>query len=495
MVLKRRIVTDLFLFLSAICMFAQSTDNSDYAKTVIRKVLYESPKGIILSNNIQNMDISFKQQKKIWLPDVQLDFSGSSETIQGDYNYIRNGGILPGPQLVISPSMGISVSQYLPGNGQVSMGVGYGFSYLAGQNAFLQQPYIQIGLAQTLSHGAFGITEDPSIRQFNNQQVLYSLENNKSRFDLISSFVSTVQNYDLAKAEFEYYEIMLTKANAEYLEQEKRHQSGQSTNIDLFNSHMQLTQAKQSLQQARQRLIQTKTLLEIYECDDILDKTELFRDEILIILNIEYEHTNYKTIQEYEVIYEIEDEKLSYKINKQNLAPSFYVQATLSPDQNQYNLYSDFSRSLRDLVNSSSQWTVNANLGFHVKLDLMLQGKALKETTDKKIQNLGLQLDILREEGNKMRSLYQDWSVSFTEYCKDLEKSLKEEEEFRKDMKVLLERNLITEAQYWATELSYHEIRLNYYRNIWNMIQGKIQILSLTSDWNEFLNQFLEVNK
>lgn len=43
MVLKRRIVTDLFLFLSAICMFAQSTDNSDYAKTVIRKVLYESP--------------------------------------------------------------------------------------------------------------------------------------------------------------------------------------------------------------------------------------------------------------------------------------------------------------------------------------------------------------------------------------------------------------------------------------------------------------------
>ena len=94
-----------------------------------------------------------------------------------------------------------------------------------------------------------------------------------------------------------------------------------------------------------------------------------------------------------------------------------------------------------------------------------------------------------------MRSLYQDWSVSFTEYCKDLEKSLKEEEEFRKDMKVLLERNLITEAQYWATELSYHEIRLNYYRNIWNMIQGKIQILSLTSDWNEFLNQFLEVNK
>ena len=84
-------------------------------------------------------------------------------------------------------------------------------------------------------------------------------------------------------------------------------------------------------------------------------------------------------------------------------------------------------------------------------------------------------------------------SISFAEYCKDLDNSIKQEEDFRKDMKILFDRNLITEAQYWGTELSFHEIRLNYYRSIWNMIQGKMQILSLSSDWMNFLNHFLEV--
>ncbi|MBP5451833.1 MAG: TolC family protein [Treponema sp.] len=495
MVLIKKLVIKVFLFFSTICFFAQDAGNAEYATSVIRQVLYESPEGIILNNNIENTDISFKQQKKIWIPNIQLDLSGSSDLIQGDYNYIRNGGILPGPQSIINPSMGISISQYLPGNGQVSMNMGYGLSYLVGQSGFMQKPYIQIGFAQTLSYGAFGITEDPTIKQFNNQLLLSKLEYDKAKFDLISRFISTVQNYDIAKLEYEYYEIMLTKANAEYLEQSKRHKSGQYSNIDLFNSHMQMVQAKQNLQQARQKLIQTRTLLDIYECDTILDKTGLFRDDVLILLNLEYDRIFKKTVQEYELLYEIEDEKLSYKIDKMNLAPSIYLEASVTPDQNQYNLYSDFSRSLRDLVNSSSVWSVNASLGFRMKLDLMMQGKALKDMSEKKIQNLNLQLDILREEEKRMRNLYQEWSVSFTEFCKDLDKSMKEEEEFLRDMKNLLEKNLITEAQYWGAELSYHEICLNYYRNVWNMIQGKIQILSLTSDWTEFLNLFLEVNK
>ncbi|MBR6296988.1 MAG: hypothetical protein IKR40_10990, partial [Treponema sp.] len=69
---------------------------------------------------------------------------------------------------------------------------------------------------------------------------------------------------------------------------------------------------------------------------------------------------------------------------------------------------------------------------------------------------------------------------------------LGEEEEFRRDMKTLLERNEITEAQYWATETSYYETRLSYYRSVWGMIQGKLGILRLSSGWMDFIRQFME---
>ena len=76
-----------------------------------------------------------------------------------------------------------------------------------------------------------------------------------------------------------------------------------------------------------------------------------------------------------------------------------------------------------------------------------------------------------------------------------MENALREEEEFRKDMRTMLERNLITEAQFWETELGYYETRLNYYRTVWSMIQGKLNILGLSSAWENFIGQFLEVKQ
>ncbi|MBP5358348.1 MAG: hypothetical protein J6Y69_04085 [Treponema sp.] len=492
MVLIRRIAICLFYLFSAACIFPQELN---YAVSVIKKILAESPEGKILNTNIQSMEISIEHQKKTWLPSVQFDFTADSKMLHGDYNYIRNGGILSGSQLIINPSTSIGVSQNLPGNGRLSMNVGYGISYLTGQNAFMQEPYLQISLSQQLSYGAFGLTKDPTIQQFNNQVLLSRLENKKAIFDFAVNFISTVQNYDLALHEYEYYEMMVTKTNAEYLEQSKRHQSGQYSNLELFNAHMQLTQAKQNLEQSKHRLTEAKTRLVVYDCSDLLENTEQFRNDILSLFNIENDTINPRTVQEYELIFEIEDEKLSKKIDKSKLAPSLYLQASVIPDQNQYNLYSDFSRSLRELTTNPYPWTLNASIGFHIDLDLTSQDKTINALYDNKIQNLNTQLGIIIEEQNRLRYLYKDWSESFSKYCTDLETAMSDEEEFRRDMKTLFERNLITEAQYWGTELSYHEIRLNYYRSIWNMIQGKIQILSLTSDWMNFLNHFLEVEK
>ena len=60
MVLIRKIATCLFVLFPTIQIFPQE---SNYAVTVIRKILAESPEGIILNNNIQSMEISIEQQK------------------------------------------------------------------------------------------------------------------------------------------------------------------------------------------------------------------------------------------------------------------------------------------------------------------------------------------------------------------------------------------------------------------------------------------------
>jgi hypothetical protein len=286
--------------------------------------------------------------------------------------------------------------------------------------------------------------------------------------------------------------MMVTKTNAEYLEQSKRHQGGQYSNIELFNAHMKLTQAKQNLEQSKCSLTEAKTKLLGYDSSDIMENTEQFKSGVLFLLSIENENINPRTMQEYELLFELANQKLSKKIDKAKLAPSLYLQASVTPDQNRYNLFSDFSRSLRELAASPYPWTLNASLGFHIDLDLTLQGRAINELYDNKIQNLNIQLEMLVEEQNRLRCLLQEWSRNFNAYCADLENAMREEEEFRQDMKILFEKNLITETEYWETELSYLEIRLNYCRSVWNMIQGRIQLLSLSSDWMNFLNHFLE---
>ena len=123
MVLIRRIAVCLFYIFSSTCIFSQE---SNYAVSTIKKILADSPQGIILANNIESLEIAIEQQRKLWLPSVQFDFTSDSRLLSGDYNYIRNGGIISGSQLILNPSTGITISQNLPGNGRFSMNAGYG---------------------------------------------------------------------------------------------------------------------------------------------------------------------------------------------------------------------------------------------------------------------------------------------------------------------------------------------------------------------------------
>lgn len=486
------------LLLSSVCLvYPQESEREiidvNYAVNVINQVLKNSPEGKILNNTAESTEMSFRQQNKTWIPSIQFDLSTGARTMQGEYEYVRNGGIMTSPQIILDPSADIGIYQKLPGNGQLSINAGYGFSYLTGQNAYIQQPYLQFGLSQSLSDGAFFLTKDPSIELLKNQQNLFILENKEAKFNLVVRFISVVQNYNLALLENEYYEILLKKATAEYKEQDYRHLSGQRNDIELFNSHMSKTQALQSYQQAYQKLMEAKTLLATYEIEDIAFQSNLFRDEILKLLETTYGEKLYQTMQEYEIMNQIENEKLSLKIDEAKMAPSFFIQTTFAPDSNKNSVYSDLSRSLRDIVKTRYAWTMNATVGISIAIDCSFQRKSLRELSDKRVQNLNLQLDVLHDEQIDMRNLYKEWEISFSAYCEEMEQALREEEQFRKDIKTLMNRNLITEAEYWATEASYYETYLNYYRSVWNMIQGKLNILKLSSDWEEFIQQFMEV--
>ena len=136
MVLIRKTAACLFLTFSRALLFSQE---ENYAVSTIKKILADSPQGIILENNIESLEITIEQQKKFWLPTIQFDFTSDSKLLNGDYNYIRNGGIISGSQLILNPSTAITISQNLPGNGRFSMNAGYGISYLTGHNAYMQQ--------------------------------------------------------------------------------------------------------------------------------------------------------------------------------------------------------------------------------------------------------------------------------------------------------------------------------------------------------------------
>lgn len=486
MVLKKQIAKYAFLLFINSYMYAQ-----EYAFSVIEQIIRDSPEGKILSNNADSMKIAFLQQKKYWLPSVQLDMSASSNLAQGDFDVIRNSGKISGPQLFLSPEAGIGISQNLPGNGKLTLSTGYAMSYLPSQNVYRQQPYLQTGLTQTLGCGAFFLTRDPSIELLKNKKGFARVEYEEALFELVSRFINTVQDYNLSIHEKEYNSLVLKKIQAEYDEISNRYDLGQESTVELFELHMKQAETVQNYQKACLTEMQSKSILEEYRRKDIVYNSDIFRDEILLLLNKDYGEANMQTMQEQRLLNEIKEENLSLKINEEKFFPQLYMQMALSPDQNKNSLYADLSRSLRDISEVSSAWAVNASIGIHVPLDYSFQMKLLKNASLNKTENLELQLEVLRNEQEKLRSLYNDWTVSFSEYCTCMSEALQKEELFRKDLKTLFETNVITEAEYWSSEVSYFETRLNYYRSIWNMVQGKLNILRLSSVWEKFIHQFI----
>lgn len=214
---KRKLSTFLILLLAA-SIFPQEATEANYAASVIARVLRESPEGVILGNSVESTELSFRQQQKTWIPSVRLDLSADSKLVQGDYRYVRNGGIISSPQIITAPTASIGISQKLPGNGELSVGAGYGISCLLSQNAYIQQPYLQLGLSQSLSRGAFFITKDPSSEKLKNQMDVFRLEGREAMFELAVRFVSAVQDYNLAVLEEEYRSVVLVKTEAEYRE-------------------------------------------------------------------------------------------------------------------------------------------------------------------------------------------------------------------------------------------------------------------------------------
>ena len=117
------------------------------------------------------------------------------------------------------------------------------------------------------------------------------------------------------------------------------------------------------------------------------------------------------------------------------------------------------------------------------------------EEMEKRLESLMLQLEVLTDEQSKLRKIYGEWNVAFPSYCEEMKKNMEEEGRYMEDIRILFERKQITEAELLVAEAGYCEIRLNYNRSIWNMIQGKLNVLKLSSDWEEFIGQFMEVLK
>lgn len=475
--------------------FSQNPCEDNYAFFAITSVLKESPEGKILANNAEATELSFRQQDRTWLPSIRLDISADAQLVQGDYHYIRNQGVLPGPQIIAEPTASIGIYQRLPGNGQLTIGAGYGFSYLAGHNAYIQKPYLQLGITQGLSGGAFFLSKDPASELLEKQKDIFFLELKEAKFNLAVAFITAVQDYNLALLEHESRLSALKKAEAEYREQEKRREEGQRNEIELFNAHMSRTQALQNYQLATQGLMETETILSTYGVDDIAVSSGIFMDGILELLNESFGEKSETSMREEEIQRQIGYERLTLEIEKAKTAPSLYIKASITPDQGRNGEYGDLSRSLRDIADLSRDWTVSATVGLSLNLDFSSQLGIQKRATEKRLESLMLQLEVLTDEQSKLRKIYGEWNVAFPSYCEEMKKNMEEEGRYMEDIRILFERKQITEAELLVAEAGYCEIRLNYNRSIWNMIQGKLNVLKLSSDWEEFIGQFMEVLK
>lgn len=483
----------LFPFLSQLLFAADVEQN--YWQELVNTAFKNNPEVVKIQSDYNSARIYKMQNDYSWFPVLQIDLPQNVNESRSDYLYIRNGTTSSENGFILNPNIRLAIYQKLPGNGSLSLTTGYGFYYLLNRRVFLQYPQINLNLEQTLAKGAFGLTKNPQTLLLNEQMEYAELNYKVQLFDQLQKIFNLISDYDNQQASILYYEAQYNQYESAYSTARNKNVQGMQSNLESYYAEHQLNVTKSDLAKTRLQFRKSQkeaTLLHLDLSDidnqrnilfNLLNKFKTEKKNDTTDNSLTLERRLYENMLK-QNLYSFQKEKLNYR-------PVFYINVSSSPNSDLYYYYSDFYRSLRDLVSSPYPVNINTSVGIKYNFELPKAAKLRKELYKIENQNIDSQLQTYIQRQKKEIVLNNSEMENLKEYITVLQSELENEQNFRTARKELYKKGLLTQNDYYESEVLYFNIYRDYIYNLWLYIEKNIENMKLSSECEDFLDFML----
>ena len=476
------------LLLTSFCSFAFCGE--DGIVRFINSALERRPEVQKIKNDLLSVVIQKKQYDYQWIPVLQLDFPQSAALLRGDDFSVMNQKSSSKHMLMLEPAVKFSLQQKLPGNGSFSIYSTYDLNYLPERRAYLQNPSLGVSFAQTISTDSFMFGKN-SEALLMKAQTSYKITNlKKSLYSELADFISLLAEYDSICAELAYNKAQVDFYSAKERAAGRKNKNGSQSNLEFFYARHSLQNFTWQLKKsnfAKNELEQKIT--QLYDSFNFLVLEE-GRESLMEILDsgkIEFESD--------ERLFEslILQNKLNYKKDELSFKPQFYFSAGLCPDTNFYYQYSDWKKSWRSLIEPPPPIKVNAAAGVRINFELPKAKKMRKEIYELEEENIRNKMRAAVELQEKNFLANETEILSMAEYFYALKNEFASENSFRQARKEMLEKQMLTEEDFFESEITYFTIRQDYINTFWSIIKKRLEIIESSSAFDECINIFFNL--
>lgn len=444
--------------------------------------------------------INKKQFDYQWFPQLQVTLQGTSRLTRGDKINILNESADPSLTQILSPFVNFSIFQRLPGQGTLSLSGKYGFNYLPERNSFLQWPELSFSFSQYLGRGIFGITGNPEYNLMNEQFFYSQMMYKRNLNSQIRQVLSLVQRMDLLCAEEDYYNALVKEYESELKTAQKKEASGMQSTLEYHYANHQFTEASNALTELQYEKKQLAIQLGLILPDFNQDELKIQRYNLQNIINNLYKdsHIQKESLKNNvdNIIYKniLQQYLYNYQNKEINYAPSLVISTAISPDENIYGFFSDWSKSFRMLLETPYPINFSVSIGIQKNFELPGAKKLRKEIYELNRNAIENEIIVMQKTQEKELEIIQEQIKSDISYISSLENQLSEEKSYREKRKKLLIENVITQDEFYQSETTFFKIYKDYLKSFWNVINNQIIIIDLCSETYPLLNEFIGDN-
>lgn len=487
---KKRLVLIIALQISRLC-FPQELN---YWQNLIQTAFQNSSSVNDIKKDYISTVINKKQYEHMWLPNFQVGLQTSFNASRGDGLYVLNQASDSAITWIASPSLGFSINQRLPGQGSVSLGLGYGFNYSIDRKAFIQWPQIQLSLNQKLGRGAFGITKNPEY-QLINEQMTYYTDMYKRNLDYeIQNIIAIIQRADILLAQEKYYASLVDEYKSELETSRKKNLSGMQSSLETHYANHQHSEAQNNLNNIvyQKNLVENElaVLIPDFKLDDLDKARNELKNIILQIYNeIEKNPESIEKNFDSKLYSSIQKQYLlQYQYSETSYVPELFLTTSLNPDSNFNAYYSDWFKSFRVFKETPYPIDFSVTIGIRQNFELPKAGKLRKEMFELNKSVMEKDYSTMLENQKRELKILVEQITLDNIYLGTLESEIFTEQSFREKRKGLLEKHIITQDEFLQSETMYFRIYMDYINTFWRMLGNQIFVIGICSQDTILLN-------